>query len=217
MSLIHTLNAVASLQGVDAIQALQRDMSPYVAHFTSVQAMGALRQLLTETALDPAAISLALRRADAASWRKFRTIANAGVLTASRPWGLPTGSRFRCVCLSECTLPSLISHSERYGRFGFVFSKRTLAASGARLVAHWPHGTDAPGSHTGWVQPLGTTPAGFRDFSHEREWRFPENIDMDEIAPAAVLCPLEYHARVRGLLEDDVPVIPLDMLFEWGA
>ena len=38
----------------------------------------------------------------------------------------------KCVCLSQCTFPGLIGHSERFGRFGFVFSVEDIFKLGGR-------------------------------------------------------------------------------------
>ena len=36
----------------------------------------------------------------------------------------------KCICFSECNLPGLINHCERYGRFGFVFRKNVVFGLG---------------------------------------------------------------------------------------
>lgn len=41
-----------------------------------------------------------------------------------------------CICFSECNLPGLVNHCERYGRLGFVFKKDTIFALGGRPTVY---------------------------------------------------------------------------------
>ena len=87
------------------------------------------------------------------------------------------------VCLTECTLPGILSHAARYGRYGLIFRKADLRGSGCRPVATVTH------EHLERLRKAATTtelkedclyynlyrPDGGtgprQDYSHEREWR----------------------------------------------
>src|SRR5258705_5277047 len=128
MGLLHS--TVAHERGhVTGLQADQRDFSPYVAHFTSYAAMRPLRSMIKD-AVGPRDASVLLEKADLASWDVTQKICASKRLLARSPSekdGLPP-----CVCLSECTLAGLISHCERYGRFGLAFRKSDIYRAGGR-------------------------------------------------------------------------------------
>jgi hypothetical protein len=137
-----------------------------------------------------------------------------------------------CVCLSECTLPGLVSLCERYGRFGFVFSKRAIFAAGGRpclyvgrseYTALATLGRDRPAdTPEGRLYALANvyepprSGAKAQDYTHEREWRVFSDVDLSITPPSALVAPSAYAAQLLALLVG-IPVIPIDMLFSWGA
>lgn len=256
MSLIHILKAFSE-GGLTGCQIQQRDWSPFIVHFTSWNAMRPFRELFKSPPLVKASNQLpqfvdsALNQADEISFQTFLSIIQSGYIRANSPSekdDIPP-----CVCFSECNLPGLIGHCERYGRFGFVFSKSDIFAnpSCGRPCLYVDSATytviDKDGSQSasrereylfGLSNVYSPVGAGHKiqDFSHEREWRVFSNVPLSFLR--AVLCPLQYHAKVlssimelrntnltntmSGKLEqriapDSIPVIPIDMLFEWGA
>ena len=128
MGMLHYHEAIAE-GGIKGLQAQQRDWSPFVAHFTCSAAMKQLWRSLPKP-LDSAAVKTGLAQADQKSFQSFQAIINNGTLRASKP--PPTSDADPRVCLSECTLPGLISHAERFGRFGLVFGKTELFGYGGR-------------------------------------------------------------------------------------
>lgn len=254
MSLIHMLKAF-SQGGLTGSQIQQRDWSPFIVHFTNWRAMQPFRELFKSPTLVsvsnqlPQFVDSALNQADKLSFDVFRSIIKSGYIMANSPSekdGIP-----RCVCFSECNLPGLIGHCERYGRFGFVFSKSGIFSnpSCGRPCLYVDNATytliDKDGSQSesrdkkhlfglsNVYSPAGTGHK-IQDFTHEREWRVFSDVPLSSLR--ALLCPLQYHAQVlsaimeyistsktrndkceRNVAPDSIPVIPIDMLFEWGA
>jgi hypothetical protein len=228
MSLLHCL-AAYTRGHVTGVQAAQRDWSPFLTHFTTWSAMKGLRAAVREKR-SAEEVSRLFEEADADSWATSRKILASGKLLAHSPSekdGLPG-----CVCLSECTLPGLMSHCERYGRFGFVFAKRTVFEVGGRPCLYV--GRDEYGhlASQGREKPV-TTPEGrlfalsnlyepprsgarVQDYTHEREWRLFGDLELSRVRPEAMVAPARF-AREVQLFAGSVPVIPLDTLFEWGA
>lgn len=228
MGLVHLLSAYAkgSLTGT---QLAQRDHSPFVVHFTSWTAMAPLRRVLSDSRTPRETASL-LDTADAASWDVAQKIIASRKLLATSPdreHGLPA-----CVCFSECTLPGLMSHCERYGRFGFAVHKHDLYRAGGRpclylgeeeygFVAEQGRGA---GIHTPagrlfalsnvYVPPRTTNK--IQDFTHEREWRLFGDFELSNSSLAALLAPSRYVAELARL-HTGVPTFPVDLLFDWGA
>jgi hypothetical protein len=240
MSLLHCLEAHAhgNLMGV---QSTQRDWSPYLAHFTQWSAMRELRALLkarrSADGVDaappdplPARVERLLDAADERSWSVVQQILAASSLRARSPsekHAIPP-----CVCLSECTLPGLVSLCERYGRFGLVFSKRDIFDAGGRPCLYVGReeytalallGRDKPvDTAAGRLYALGNIyeppRSGVKpqDYTHEREWRVFADVGFATTALRAVVAPARYAARLLERLPG-VTVIPIDMLFSWGA
>src|SRR4051794_25950685 len=106
MSLLHGL-AAHGRGHLSGIQAAQRDWSPFLAHFTSWSAMRDLRCAVKDHR-SPQEVGALLEAADDQSWETVQKIFASGCLRAASPGeknGLPP-----CICLSECTLPGLLSH-----------------------------------------------------------------------------------------------------------
>lgn len=227
MSIIHSLaeHARGHLSG---LQATQRDWSPFLVHFTNWEAMAPLRSAIKK-GLNPNQVLQELTKADQCSFAVAQKIAASSNVLANSPSekdGVP-----KCVCLLECTLPGLISHAERFGRFGFVFTKAAIAKlEGAPCMYLLRDDyTEISKAFKGkggamerlWglanlLQPAGKEGGKLQDFSHEREWRVFGDIDLRACPPVCLLAPAPYTTAVGGL-GLNVPVIPIDMLHAWGA
>jgi len=238
VSLLHCLEAHShgNLMGV---QSTQRDWSPYLAHFTQWSAMRELRGLLkARPAADdapahealPQRVERLLDAADERSWDVVQRILDTNELRARSPsekHSLPP-----CVCLSECTLPGLVSLCERYGRFGFVFSKREIFEAGGRPCLYVGRDEYTALALLGRDKPVDTAAGRLyalaniyepprsgakpQDYTHEREWRVFADIAFAKTELRAVVAPARYAARLLERLHG-VTVVPVDMLFSWGA
>jgi hypothetical protein len=228
MGLVHLLAAYAK-GNLTGRQLGQRDFSPYVVHFTSWVAMAPLRKTLEGPQSVQRTAEL-LDEADARSWEVAKNVLASGKLLAKSP--NPDHTLPPCVCFSECTLPGLMSHCERYGRFGFAFRKHDLYRTGGRpclYLAEEEYGYIAalgrgkgPDSLAGrlfalsnvYVPPHSTNKV--QDYTHEREWRSFADVELQAVDLAALLLPSAYLERA-GALGSGVPLVPVDMLFDWGA
>lgn len=227
MALIHSI-AAFDKHGLQGIQSLQRDWSPYVVHFTSFAAMSRVRNWrLTDR--KPTTIATKLREADDESLDIVTKIASSSALLSSSP--SDKNGIAKCVCFSECNLPGLVGHSERYGRFGFVFEKTQLFKLGGRPCCYVAPEEYKAIAKIGRGQAASTAegrlfslanlyrPSSERqvqDFSHEREWRIFSDLDLASNPPRYVMSPERFLSKV-GSLFDNTLVIPLDTLFTWGA
>lgn len=237
----HALSRFA-LGGLKGIQSCQRDWSPFVAHFTSYAAMNSIRSTVdTGTSGYPVSpakqVHRRLRQADAMSFQVVTLIQNTGVIRSSHPGG--DTNILACVSLSECNLPSLVSHAERYGRFGFVFMKSEIFIRGGRPCAYLQKThrdlvikscrdaarTQSP-SAGDWAvfaslcqvhRPITVPGRPIQDYTHEREWRLFSDINLADLQPSTILAPREYISRVRQLFPAIDHVVSIDDLFEWGA
>lgn len=260
MSIFHTLNCFSE-HALTGIQSQQRDWSPYLVHFTKWSAMEKFRTLFDQSGPSsglcvpelPKYVRQLIDEADRESFKTFCDIVNSGSIRASIPRGKPEGST--CVCLAECNLPGLISHSERYGRFGFVFEKSDIVPSPVMarpclyvdrevygLFTKMHPEDEACRSELERVLLLANVYAcpgmgQIQDYTQEREWRTPDSLSLRYLK--AVICPQKYHECVskalvawacREKLDDEnetentpppsplsIPIIPIDMLFQWGA
>lgn len=241
MALIYDLARKAE-SGMRALQAAQRDWSPFLVHFTSYAGMRKVRDLLAKKEIRVEAIKKALDDADEASLGAVRQIfgAETPFLRANSPQkkeDIPA-----CVCLSQCTLPGLFGHSERFGRFGFVFRKEAIWKDGGRPMAYVDNALygaiDAMHScgdknadserqtiATGlWPFVNVYTPPGcggkVQDFTVEREWRVCKDLPLKGRL-CAMIAPDKHIGEIQGLLEEaafkGIPILPIDMLYEWGV
>lgn len=228
MALIHILDAygVGPLTGQ---QSAQRDWSPFLVHFTNWQAMAGLRATVRDQ-LTAGEVQARLAEADAASFAIVERILASDELRPSSP--SQRDQMPACVCLSECNLAGLISHCERYGRFGFALRKADVFRAGGRPClylaqdeysviaqlgrgqpAHTPEGR-LFGLSNVYVPPRGDNK--IQDYTHEREWRVFGSLKLSEVPPVALLAPSGYAAALAEL-RPGLPIVPLDMLFQWGA
>ena len=228
MSLLHHL-AAHGRGHLSGVQAAQRDWSRFVAHFTNWSAMAELRCAVKEQR-SARAIDGLFETADGKSWDVVQKVLTSQRLLARSPSeknGLPP-----CVCLSECTLPGLMSHCERYGRFGFVFDKRAIYDIGGRPCLYVAREEYRVLALQGRDKPV-DTPEGRlfalsnvyepprsgakpQDYTHEREWRAFHELDLTVTKVQAMLAPSRYVADLARLV-DGIPIVPVDTLFEWGA
>lgn len=214
---------------MNGLQASQRDWSPFLVHFTSYRAMGPIRSALP-AGCTPQQVSALLDAADSQSFVVWQAIAASGQLKSAVPQGKEEADA--CVCLSECTLPGLISLAERYGRFGLGFRKADLFGAGARPCAYLAEEhyavtkraaiTPGAGQHEKRLHDLSNVyrPAGFgllQDFTHEREWRIFADVALAAHQPDFLIAPSVFVQQTRALFGQDALLFPLDMLFEWGA
>lgn len=143
----------------------------------------------------------------------------------------------KCVCMSECSLPGVLSHSKRFGRFGFMFEKRKVYDLGGRPCAYVDKeicveigqmrktgcensvlrldgfvNTYCPASPS---RPIGRK---IQDYTVEREWRLKAELPLSRLC--GILCPSSYFNKVASVLDKtgvQCPVFPLDMLYKWGV
>ena len=230
MSFIYDLDEL-SRSGLGALHATQRDWSPYLVHFTSRRAMKPLFHLLGKGySINAHSIKCRLMKADSLSFQVFTQIVEAKSIQRGRK--IP-----RCVCLSECSLPGVVNHSERYGRFGFMFEKGDIYDLGGRPcvyvegeVCQEIKKMRETGSHSAILKLDGyantfrpaspSRPAGSKvqDYTVEREWRIMSDIPLDKTC--GLLCPLNYYSQISSALALaglNLPVFPLDMLYKWGV
>ena len=228
MALLYDLEKLSE-SGMDAMQCAQRDWSPYLVHFTKASAMDEPQGLLKNPRIAYGDMKRCLSYADKFSWEVVESILSDGspYIKASKI-GTKEDSD-SCVCLSECNLPGLFNHSERYGRFGFVFSKAKVFALGGRpcvyvddSVNNAIKGRRGEGDLERKLWGLANILRPHdkvQDFTHEREWRLFSDLPLRDNLHA-VLCPYAYATEFEALLRGRylrVPVVPIDMLYEWGA
>ena len=227
MALIYDLARFAE-SGMKAMQGAQRDWSPYLVHFTQAASLKSVQGLFDGLYTDPKRVKQCLDYADRESSKIAAKIITSGALRAFPIKGKETNS---CVCFSECTLPGLFGHSERFGRFGFVFEKSYIFSLGGRPMAY------VDGDAYGWLKtchekdstanriwrfsnvycPVGS--GKVQDFTIEREWRVFDNVSLGDKL-RAVIVPNVYIGQVGRLLQDhsiEAPILPIDMLYDWGV
>lgn len=228
MSMIHN-TAAYSKSALLGMQACQRDWSPYLVHFTSAREMKSLGMKFKSKKSHPPPTTVAaeLDAADDKSHRIAQLIITSGLIKMSSPNNKE--SIPKCVCCSECNLPGLLSHSERYGRFGFVFLKSAVYKLGGRpcvyvdsdvyglIDSRYSSSADEVEKKLFGLSNVYTPPGAgkVQDFTHEREWRLFDDLNLKGHL-RAILAPLRF-CQEKGILTAQVPVIPIDMLHEWGA
>lgn len=215
--------------GLRGIQAGQRDWSPFVAHFTSYSAMEPVRGVIRSGCAASRAADI-LNEADRVSFDIVQSIAKDRCLQVSNRLeeeGVPAR-----VSLSECSLPGLLGHCERFGRFGFVFRKQELFRLGGRPCVYVDRPTYGEiariGRGLGIETEIGRlfglanvySPPGngqVQDFTHEREWRLFSSLDLERMKPVMLICPSRYVARMRASFPSVESVLACDLLHAWGV
>ena len=231
MALIYDLSRLAK-SGLKAQQSAQRDWSPYLVHFTRYSAMRSVWSVIKRTAQFSANdVSRALDQADKMSWGSVKQIFSGLTPFLQKHSPQEKEELPECVCLSQCTLPGLLGHSERFGRFGFVFDKLDIYDLGGRPCTYldaasygWldaMHDSDSDANII-WRASNVYRPVGrgqVHDFTAERVWRVFDNIPLAETL-RAVIAPNSYIVEFRSILNThnlDIPILPIDMLYDWGV
>jgi hypothetical protein len=141
----------------------------------------------------------------------LKEILSSGRIRGSGNEGFVKGTR-RAVCLCEiplsvvhyfATAPSDANPKAKYRFYGIAFSKRTIFDAGGRPVIYLP---DAEG---GWIPSEEKWrhiryEIGSVDFTHEREWRVPGDLDLTKVPGLYVLVWSPAEAEV--LQKMDTPV-----------
>ena len=131
------------------------------------------------------------------------------------------------VCLTECTLAGVLTHSSRFGRYGLVFPKDVVYRHGARPLAHVEQdvrdkyiemATDDElikenQLHVTILNPP-QTGGTVQDYTHEREWRCPRDIPISE-AVALIVAKIEDHEKFRPI-SNGMPILSLEFLYQLG-
>jgi len=225
MALIYDLARFTS-SGMCAMQSAQRDWSPFLVHFTQAASLQPIQMMFDGSYTEPARIKQCLDYADQESFKIAAKIVTSGKLLASSIQDKHTDP---CVCFSECTLPGIVGHSERYGRFGFVFDKSEVYKDGGRPCVYVDDDANREIKEnkdtndiaarlwglTNVFRPIGK----IQDYSHEREWRIFSDFPLQNHL-RAVIAPDSYVPEFRSHLIPhnlDVPILPIDMLYDWGV
>lgn len=162
------------------------DFSDYVVHFTKgTRPFG-------DKARNPG-IDLASISKMTSVERLISMLEAKRILATPMPW---TGNP--AVCFTECTWVSLLDHSKRYSPFGIGFSKAFLFATGGAPAIYlrpdlqewqrqhggfddrvWPFVTPFAPNYAPLEKKKSDAWHRFKqhlDYSHEREWRVPDNL-----------------------------------------
>jgi hypothetical protein len=146
----------------------------------------------------------------------LKEILASGILRASGNEGYVKGTR-RAVCLSEIPLsfvhlfantPSEENEKGKYRFYGLAFSKRAIFGAGGRPVIYLPDNEgewipdDQKWRHVRFE-------FGKVDWTHEREWRVPADLDLTKVPSYALvwnhseveeLQKLTTNVQIRGIL-----------------
>ena len=121
--------------------------------------------------------------------------------SATGLYGRRNPTEARAVCLTEATMPNWRELKERHGEYGFVFRKRDIIAVSGAPAIYLPQpvldviarrGERIPKTLWPYLNKLtipSITPGRRHDFLHEREWRVPQDIDLNVVQPYAVTFP----------------------------
>ncbi len=167
------------------------DFSQFVVHFTKD---GATCGAATETV--PVVQNIGKQHARE---RLFSILDERKIRATRMPW-----TNRSAICFSECTWGGLLYHSRQYSQFGLGFSKAYLFSRGGGPAIYLTPGLlEHQKTHTGpsalpfdpqlyaFVTPFIPTyaPKAYKekfwkkdnpvDYSHEREWRVPHDLDFE--------------------------------------
>jgi hypothetical protein len=228
MATIHDLVEYAN-SGLQGAQSAQRDWSPYLVHLTSWDAMSGVRTAIKDCKSAKEVKGL-IEEADRRSFDVVKLIAGSASLRATQ--AQTEEGKLDRVCLTECTLTGLLGHCERFGRFGWVFTKQSIHAAGGRpccyveddLYTALSRQGKAEDAEDSWKRLWSLSnvyrPPGagqVQDFTHEREWRVFREIDLTATAPVAVIAPTDFVDRMKQCFPSVSLCVPLDLLHRWGA
>ena len=126
--------------------------------------------------------------------RRIRA-SSTGLYTKRNP------SESKAVCLTEATMPNWTELTKTHGDHGFVFRKRDIIGLSGAPAIYLPQsvldgikkrGQPIPRTPWPYLNRLtipSITPGIKYDFLHEREWRVPQDIDLNVLPPYAVTFP----------------------------
>jgi len=193
------------------------DFSDYVVHFTKDAA-----PFSNSAETDPARKNIAKL---SAKERLFAALTSGKLYATRMNW-----TNKPAICFTECTWASLIDHAGHYSRYGVGFSKAYLfSRGGAPAIYLSPGLLEHQRSHIGdEMQPFDPTlwafvtpfcpsyaPKAYKekfwkkdkpvDFSHEREWRVPHDLDF-ALADVAFVIVASYEdmAKAETKLKDEI-------------
>jgi hypothetical protein len=151
----------------------------------------------------------------------LKEIISSGVIRGSGNEGFVKGTRC-AVCLSEIPLsavhyianpPSEANERGKYRFYGIAFSKRTIFDAGGRPVIYLPdtEGTWIPADQK-WRHVR--YEIGSVDFTHEREWRVPGDLDLTKVpglyilvwSPSEAKEILKVATTLEGLIRGVLPM-----------
>jgi hypothetical protein len=113
-------------------------------------------------------------------------------------YGKRNPSKTKAVCLTEATMPNWDELKAAHGEYGFVFRKRDVIGLKGTPAIYLHQAVIESMKAKGEILPETLWPyltklklpteesAGKHDYLHEREWRVPQDISFDEVAPYAV-------------------------------
>jgi hypothetical protein len=185
---------------------IRPDFSDYVVHFTRDETPKTATSLLAKD-------------------RLFKILKDCQLNASPMPW-----TNKNAVCFTECTWASLLDHASRYSRYGVGFSKTFLFRHGGSPAIYLPPGLmEHQKNHIGsgtepfdpvvfafvtpFCPPYATTTYKKRfwngkkpvDYSHEREWRVPHDLDFSPNNVAFVIVDTyEDMAKAPRTLKDGI-------------
>ena len=196
---------------------IRPDFSEYVVHFTKNAA-----PVSAKTETNPALKKIGSQTAK----QRLLSILKTEKLYATRmPW-----TNQPAICFTECTWSSLLDHSARYSRYGLGFKKSYLFSRGGGPAIYLTPGLlEHQKKHTGkslrpfdpklwafmtpfcppyapqkykddfWKKPKSI------DYSHEREWRVPHDLDFKlKDVVFVIVASYDDMAKAPKLLKDGI-------------
>ena len=193
------------------------DFSDYVVHFTKDAAPFSIKREPTKELNRIADLS--------ASGRLISILTEKRIRATRMPW-----TNQPAICFTECTWASLLDHATHYSRFGIGFSKAYLFSRGGGPAIYLALGLlehqKAYAGHnnlpfeprlfafmTPFMPPY--APKDYRDrfwrktksvdYTHEREWRVPHDLDFDlEHVEFVIVASYSDMARAPKPLKDGI-------------
>lgn len=174
-----------------SVKFVRPDFSDYVVHFTKDE--------IPITHTDETIPDLKKISGQSAKERLFSILEQKKLRATRMPW-----TNKPAACFTECTWSSLMDHANRYSRYGLGFNKGYLFSRGGGPAIYLTPGLmEHQEQHVGKeIDPFAPTlfafvtpfcppyaPKKYRerfwpkrktiDFSHEREWRVPHDLDFE--------------------------------------
>lgn len=136
-------------------------------------------------------------------------------------YGKRNPDKTKAVCLTEATMPNWDELKAAHGKYGFVFRKRDIIGLQGTPAIYLPQAVINSMKAKGEMLPETLWPfltklklpseesAGRHDYLHEREWRVPQDISFDEVAPYAVT-----FSKRQPEIEDEELILQAAMEFQ---